>query len=103
MAFTNVTPEEFAEKMNDPDSVVLDVRTPQELQEGEIPGYVMINIMSPDFTSAIDELDKEKTYLVYCRSGMRSAEACAVMESMGFVKLHNLSGGIKAWNLYQKS
>lgn len=98
MNYRNINASEFAELKEQENHVVLDVRSPGELAEGAIPGHIMINIFDPAFASKITELDKSKTYLVYCRSGNRSGQACAFMASMGFSNLYNLNGGIGAWN-----
>jgi len=104
MTFENIKPEEFKDKMSTDEAVVLDVRTPVELSEGYIDGYTMINFNSPDFMDNIDKLDKDKTYLIYCRSGNRSGRACQMMSEMGFNSLYNLEGGIKSWNsIYGKA
>ncbi|MBL6448432.1 rhodanese-like domain-containing protein [Fulvivirga sp. 29W222] len=95
--YQNIGAEEFRDLMNDKNAVVLDVRTPAETQDGVIPGYKMINLMSPDFMDEIKKLDKDKIYLVYCRSGNRSGQACNIMADQGFTKLYNLVGGIGAW------
>lgn len=79
-------------------TIVLDVRSPQELAEGKVPGYQQINFFDPGFKSKIERLDKSKTYLVYCRSDNRSSKACAMMSELGFENLYNLKGGIMAWN-----
>ncbi|ELR73386.1 rhodanese-like domain protein [Fulvivirga imtechensis AK7] len=96
--YENIDAGEFQELMKDKDVVVLDVRTPAEKAEGTIPGYKMINLMSPDFANQVSQLDKSKKYLVYCRSGNRSRQACQIMAGMGFENLYNLVGGIGAWN-----
>ena len=78
--------------------VVLDVRTPQETAQGVIKGAVEINLYDPEFEQKIQQLDKSKTYLVYCRSGKRSVSACNVMAKNGFSKLYNLKGGYNSWS-----
>ena len=88
---------EFKTKMSEPNTVLLDVRTPSETKNGTIDGALEINVMSTDFKNKIQDLDKNKTYLVYCRSGRRSVKACKEMEKVGFEKLVNLKGGYKAW------
>lgn len=96
--FENINAQSFQHKTEDTENtVILDVRTPQEYQEGHIPGAVNINIQDPDFMDELDELAPDKTYLVYCRSGVRSAKACQMMGSQGFEKLYNLDGGILEW------
>lgn len=102
MSFQEIDVDEFKEKMKADDAVILDVRTEAELVEGEIPGYQMINFMGADFAQQVAQLDKNKTYLIYCRSGNRSGRACEMMAGMGFTKLYNLIGGIHAWNVAQE-
>ena len=77
--------------------MVLDVRTKKEYREGHIPGSVMIDFTEDDFEQQVAKLDKDKTYLVHCASGGRSARACKKMEQLGFKKLYNLEGGMGAW------
>lgn len=98
MNYQNIDAAQFEELMKQEDTVVLDVRSPQELADGSISGYTMINFFDSDFASSVQQLDKSKTYLVYCRSGNRSGQACAMMSDMGFKNLYNLKGGIGAWN-----
>jgi rhodanese-related sulfurtransferase len=95
----NIKPERFdtLRKADTNSTVVLDVRTREEYQAGHIPGSVMIDFNSDDFEEKVAKLDKEKTYLVHCASGGRSARACKKMEKLGFKKLYNLEGGMGAW------
>lgn len=93
----NIYSEEFENLAQDSKSVVLDVRTQDEVNSGAIPGAINIDMFSPNFMQQIQQLDKSKTYLVYCRSGNRSRSACGAMASLGFDKLYNLIGGIGAW------
>lgn len=96
--FDNISVGEFKSKIeNDSDIVVLDVRMPEELEGGYIKNSINLNIMSSSFVDGVKELDKSKTYLVYCRSGNRSAKACSFMASEGFEHLYNLIGGYGAW------
>lgn len=77
-------------------AVMLDVRTPMEFTSGNIPGARNLDMMGYEFEDELGKLDKSKTYFVYCRSGNRSAQACAIMSEMG-LKTYNLAGGISAW------
>ncbi len=97
-SFQNVDVEGFKKLMQQKDVVVLDVRTPQEVAQGVIPGAVNINLYDPDFEAKLDQLDKDKTYLVYCRSGHRSSIAAGKMLKKGFGKIYNLQGGYNAWS-----
>lgn len=83
---------------NEEGAVIIDVRTPAELSEGQIDGHIMINVADPSFPTKIAELDRAIPYYVYCRSGGRSAQVCNYMLSLGFEKVNNLLGGITAWN-----
>ena len=98
VGYQNINVQEFDRLRNIDNHVILDVRSPQELAEGSIPNHMMINMFEPDFQSRISNLDRDKTYLVYCRSGGRSGQACGMMVDMGFENVYNLSGGITAWN-----
>ncbi|HAS46434.1 MAG TPA: rhodanese-like domain-containing protein [Microscillaceae bacterium] len=99
MSFKNIPVTEFKNKIEtESNAVILDVRSEAELNEGSIPNHILIDFMKPDFTNKVTELDRDKTYLVYCRSGNRSGKTCAMMAQMGFTKLYNLDGGIMAWN-----
>ena len=99
MTFQNIDVAQFKDKMENKEVVILDVRTEAEVNEGCIPGHIMINFMSPFFAEQVDKLDKDTTYLVYCRSGGRSSKACEMMSKMGFQSLFNLEGGMMAWNI----
>jgi len=79
------------------DEVLLDVRTPEEFAGGNIEGAINIDFKAPDFEQKIGELDKNKTYLVYCLSGMRSRKAADRMSELGFTSLYTLNGGYSAW------
>ena len=78
-------------------AVVLDVRTPEEYGAGHIPGAKLVDFKAKDFTEQLGKLDKTKTYLVHCAVGGRSAKAAEQMHQLGFVKVINLEGGMKAW------
>ncbi len=83
---------------NNKDVVVLDVRTPEEYKEGHLEGAELINFYDADFEARVKALDKEKEYVIYCRSGGRSGKATEKMEELGFKNIHNMNGGILAWN-----
>jgi phage shock protein E len=89
--------EEFEKLWKEKKGVVLDVRTTKEYQAGHIPGALNIDVNATDFDKKVAELDKSKTYLVHCASGVRSVRACEKMKRMEFKELMNLQGGMKAW------
>ncbi|WP_417289929.1 rhodanese-like domain-containing protein [Corallibacter sp.] len=95
----DLTQDQWQEQLsNDADAVILDVRTDEELEEGFIPNAVHIDIyQGQEFINQVEALDKDKTYYVYCRSGNRSGQACAIMNQLGFEKTNNLLGGFSEW------
>ncbi|MFA5855046.1 MAG: rhodanese-like domain-containing protein [Candidatus Gracilibacteria bacterium] len=79
------------------DLQVLDVRTSEEFGESCISGAKNIDVKSADFLNQISDLDKGGAYLVYCRSGGRSATAVEEMRQAGFNNIIELDGGITRW------
>ena len=85
------------ENQSNPDFVIIDVRTPEEFAEGHVVNAINIDFRSESFRDEIDNLDKNKTYLIYCRSGQRSADALSTMKELNFTKIYHMSGGILEW------
>lgn len=83
---------------SDNNTIILDVRTDDEWNEGIIPGAIQNDIYKGQgFIYRLEELDKSKNYYVYCKAGGRSAQACSIMNQMGFEKTYNLIGGFMNW------
>lgn len=83
---------------NDKNAVVLDVRTIDEFADGIIPNAVNIDIFKGQgFIYKVEELDKSNNFYVYCKAGSRSAQACNIMNQLGFHNTFNLVGGIMQW------
>lgn len=83
---------------NDPNAVLLDVRTDAEWESGSIPGAVHIELDS--LREALPRLDREKEIYVHCKSGLRSYIACRILSQNGF-SCHNLSGGYRLYRMIQ--
>lgn len=98
-SMSDLSQNEWAQALIDqPESVVLDVRTEEEFESGYIPNAKNIDLrMGPGFIDEINSLDKNKSYYVYCRSGARSAQAVQLMRDLGFAEAYNLLGGILEW------
>jgi len=77
--------------------VILDVRTPAEFREGHIEGAILLDVSAPDFEKRLGTLDRGKSYLVYCRTGNRSARAVQAMERLGFRSIYHMNQGILGW------
>ena len=99
---TAVSPSEAAELIakhrGDADFVILDIRTAGEYQSGHIEDAVMIDYYSKSFAGDLSRLDKEKSYLVYCRSGNRSTRSMDLLIKLQFKKIYHLKSGINSWN-----
>ncbi len=96
----NINQEEWRDLISEDDNaVIIDCRTPMEWNSGVIENSILANIGNPhSFMSEVNKLDKEKNYYVYCRSGVRSTQACQVLENIGVKITFNLLGGIVSWN-----
>jgi rhodanese-related sulfurtransferase len=96
-SFNNIDVAAFEKLRADKKNVVLDVRTQKEFEKGHIPGALNIDVNAADFPEKVARLEKNKTYLVHCGAGVRSAKACEKMGHLDFPRLYNLEGGFKAW------
>jgi len=100
--FVDLELKSFLNKaQQDKNAVLLDVRTPEETAEGIIPGAVELDYNGGQFAKEFKNLDKDKTYYVYCRSGGRSASASQEMFDNGFKNVYNLLGGYMAYENYK--
>lgn len=70
--------------------IVLDVRTPEEYGAGYLEGAKLLDFNGGQFAAELSTLDPDAEYLVYCRSGNRSAQAISLMQAEGFEKVTNL-------------
>ncbi len=97
----NLEPASFRKILEQtPGAVLLDVRTQREFDQGALPGAVHLNYLDYGFLDRLEQLDKEATYLVYCRTGRRSIRTCTLMRNDGFQRVFNLEGGLLAWEAH---
>jgi len=82
---------------DDPAAVLLDIRTPAEFGEGRLEGAVNVDFYAADFADQLAQLDRDTTYVIYCRSGNRTTAALEVFRDLGFTSVHAVDGGIVAW------
>ena len=85
-----------ANKAN-PNFIIIDVRTPEEYAAGHIENSVNIDYNSASFQEEIEKLDKNKTNLVYCRTGVRSTAASYTLVQSGFTSVYHINGGLVDW------
>jgi rhodanese-related sulfurtransferase len=97
----NISPTEACEMVkklrDDPNFVILDVRTPKEFSDGHIEGALNLDFYDEDFQEQIENGDKEKKYLICCGSGVRGVKTARNMENVGYSEVYNILGGISVW------
>lgn len=97
----DVSPDEaykiIKKNTNNPDFTVLDVRTVDEYRSGHLAHAKNIDFYGESFRDQLDALDKNDTYVIYCRSGGRSGQTLELMEELGFTHVYNITGGILNW------
>lgn len=93
-----LAPQAFIDQAKaDTTSILLDVRTPKEYSEGHLANALQLDYLNTEaFDAGIKQLDKSRTYYIYCRSGRRSHGACLKMKKQGF-KVYDMEGGILNW------
>jgi rhodanese-related sulfurtransferase len=92
-----VAPDHAAEVLDGTGVVALDVRTPEEFAGGHLGGAVNVDFYAADFAERLAGLDRDTTYVLYCRSGNRSATTATMMRDLGFTSVVEVDGGILAW------
>ena len=101
-AIEDVTAQEARELIQgnkkNPDFIIVDVRTPAEYDEGHIENALNVDFKSRSFKSEISKLDRDKKYLIHCRSGVRSRGALSIMVELDFKEIYHLYEGIIGWD-----
>ena len=97
----DITPQEafslMQDNMNNPDFVIIDVRTREKFSTERIENATNIDFYSETLRDILNNLDKNKKYLIYCRSGARSGSTLDMMAELNFNEAYNISGGINRW------
>lgn len=88
-----IDPAAFKEKLEKSRGIVIDVRTQREYDEGHLTDTdLLIDYLSDEFEEKLNELDREETYYLYCRTGNRSGKAMRKMRRAGFREVYNIGG-----------
>ncbi|MFQ3576156.1 MAG: rhodanese-like domain-containing protein [Cytophagales bacterium] len=95
--FQTLSSEEFKRMTKQKDAIILDVRTSTEYKQGHISGAENVDVFSRKFLKNLKSHPKTHSYLIYCRSGNRSIEACKTLSANGYKKVYCLDGGILNW------
>lgn len=89
----DISPEEFRQKLETTPGVIIDVRTREEYDAGHLKiTDAQYNWNGGEFHDVVDDLDKDKTYYLYCRTGNRSGHAARMMKEKGFENVYNVGG-----------
>ncbi|MBA6151344.1 rhodanese-like domain-containing protein [Gelidibacter maritimus] len=88
-----LTAPSFKEDISNGNVQLIDVRTPEEYNDGHIQNAVNIDFLSDDFSDKFDSFDKDEPLYIYCRSGNRSQKAAKKLSEMGFDIIYDLKGG----------
>lgn len=100
--YRNLSVKEFKAGLDSvSDEVLLDLRTPEEISKGIIPGAINIDYFNLDFEKQVAKLDRNKIYFLYCAVGGRSGETIELMEKLGFREVYNLNEGFTGWQKHK--
>jgi phage shock protein E len=86
---TLLAADEAVTVLAEDDVEVIDVRTPEEYEEGHVIGAMLIDFQSDDVEQQLDELERDQTYVLYCRTGNRSGQAAELMDELGFTDVYD--------------
>jgi rhodanese-related sulfurtransferase len=93
-----VDKDAFKSAIESGDYILFDVRTVEEYMDGHIEGAKSLNVLDAQFDKTISNIDKSQKYLIYCKSGGRSAKALEKMKDAGFTHVLELDGGYQNWS-----
>lgn len=87
-----LSPQALSEQVKKGKAYLVDVRTPEEYQQGHLQNSSLVDFKATDFETNIKKLPKEKPVYLYCRSGNRSGKAKALLTQWGFQEVYNIGG-----------
>ncbi|MFC1824232.1 rhodanese-like domain-containing protein [Thermodesulfobacteriota bacterium] len=89
--------ELISNNRGDDELVIIDVSTPKEYEDLHLEGAINVSLISRFFRTRLDVMDRDKTYMVYCKIGGRSKIAQKLMQRLGFRTVYNIVGGTLLW------
>lgn len=95
--YTTISVEQAKQLIDAGGVTIVDVRTQSEYEQGHIPGAILVPLDTIGSTQPSALPNKDATLLVYCRTGVRSAQASAALVKLGYTHINNMDGGITAW------
>ncbi|EKQ54254.1 MAG: Rhodanese-related sulfurtransferase [Methanobacterium sp. Maddingley MBC34] len=98
--FITITPDSALDLIEKESEItILDIRPYDEFKKEHIPGAVNLDYDGHQFQSKVEKLDKDKNYLIYCKSGVRGGYFLQKMRESGFNGAYNILGGFVAWKI----
>ena len=98
-----IDPDEFEKGINRSKAVLVDVRMPQEFEQGHMEGAINMNFFDPNFKNQLLDLDKNKRYYIYCKNDARSERAAEFLLQNDYPEVYVLKGGYEAWKAAGKN
>ena len=99
--FLTITPQDALKLKEEMGSeiTILDIRPKEEYEQEHIPGAINLDYDGHQFQEKVEKLDKEKKYLIYCKSGVRGGYFMGKMKDSGFHGAFNILGGFVGWKV----
>ena len=92
-----ITSEKLISLLKTQDIQLIDVRMLGEYNVGHIESALNIDFYKSSFVDSVNELDKSKLTVVYCKSGNRSNKSALIMDSLGFIEIYDFNKGMNGW------
>ena len=93
----DISKDDVLDLLEDESIDIIDLRTDEEFIKGSIKYSYNIDFQKREFIDNLDLLDKEKAYIIYCKSGNRSEKASLIMKSLGFKVIYHYKKGYQDW------
>ena len=93
----DVSKDDVLDLLEDKSIDIIDLRTDEEFSKGSIKYSYNIDFEKSKFIDNLNLLDKEKAYIIYCKSGNRSEKASLIMKSLGFKVIYHYKKGYQDW------
>ena len=92
--FQSIPSNTYTEFQGEFEFILLDLRTPAEFNEFHLPSARNLDFYNPSFREQLALLDRDQTYVIYCRTGSRSKATLTIMRELGFTSVFELNEGI---------
>lgn len=98
--FITISPQNALQLMEEhPEMSILDIRPQIDFKREHVPGAMNLDYNGHHFQEKAEKLDKNKEYIIYCKSGVRGGYFMEKMKESGFLGAYNILGGFVAWKV----